>query len=181
MTNGLSFSLTESQLILLKPSPPEKDPYVFFWSLVRRHFKLRAFGLVLLSIAGIGLMGFEPVLMKSMINELELKPINTANVWTYFVMIVGAWLLSSIANRLRDWIDIYTSPEIRKRAQLEVYCWLEGHSQKFFEDHMAGSLSQKVKQCGNAMVSLTSIMFDGFVRVVMAIFLAASSSAIWRW
>jgi ATP-binding cassette subfamily B protein len=173
MTNGLSFSLTESQLILLKPSPPEKDPYVFFWSLVRRHFKLRAFGLVLLSIAGIGLMGFEPVLMKSMINELELKPINTANVWTYFGMIVGAWLLSSIANRLRDWIDIYTSPEIRKRAQLEVYCWLEGHSQKFFEDHMAGSLSQKVKQCGNAMVSLTSIMFDGFVRVVMAIFLAA--------
>jgi ATP-binding cassette subfamily B protein len=173
MTIRLSFSLNESQLIELKPKPPEKNPYDFFWYLVTRHFKFRAFGLVALSIAGIGLMGFEPVLMKSMINALERRPLDTNSIWTYFGMIVGAWLLSSIANRLRDLLDIYTSPEIRKRAQLEIYCWLEGHSQKFFEDHMAGSLSQKVKQCGSAMVSLTSIIFDGFVRVVMAIVLAA--------
>jgi ATP-binding cassette subfamily B protein len=173
MTQRPSFSLTESELALLKPSAPGKDPYAFFWALVRRHFKLRVLGLVLFSVAGIGLMGFEPVLMKSLIHELERKPVDASQVWIYFGLMVGAWYLSSMANRLRDWLDIYTSPEIRKRAQLEVYCWLEGHSQKFYEDHMAGSLSQKVKQSGATIVSLVSIIFDGFVRVLMAIFLAA--------
>ena len=166
-------SLDPTELTRLKAAPPGKDPYDFFWSLIFRHFKLRALGLVMLSVAGIGFMGFEPILMKSMVNALSQTTVNTADVWLYFSLIVAAWYASSLANRLRDWLDIHTGPEIRKRAQLEVYCWLEGHSQKFFEDHLAGSLSQKVKQAGAAMISLTGIIFDGFVRVVMAIVLAA--------
>ena len=85
----------------------------------------------------------------------------------------GVWYLSSIANRLRDWLDLHTAPELRKQAQLEVYCWLEGHATQFFQDHMAGSLSQKVKQVGTAMVSLSEIVFNGFVRVILSIVIAA--------
>jgi ATP-binding cassette subfamily B protein len=130
-------------------------------------------GLALLAATGIGLMGFEPILIRELIDELGRPSPDIERAWWMFFLVAGVWFLSSIANRFRDWLDLHTAPELRKQAQLEVYCWLEGHSTQFFQDHMAGSLSQKVKQVGTAMVSLSEIIFNGFVRVVVAIVIAA--------
>jgi ATP-binding cassette subfamily B protein len=173
MASSAQLSLTPEALTQLSPKRIPPTPYQFFWSLVWREFRLRSLGLALLAATGIGLMGFEPILMRDMIDELRSGQPDHARVWSLFWWITIVWFVSSGANRLRDWLDLYTAPEVRKRAQLEVYCWLEGHSTQFFQDHMSGSVSQKVKQIGQAMVALMEIVFNGFVRMVVAILMAA--------
>ncbi len=169
----MPLSLDATTLATQKARPLPQKPFSFFWQIIWRGFRFRAMGLALLAAAGIGLMGFEPVLMRELVDELGKTDPSPARAWWLFALVAGVWYLSSIANRLRDWLDLHTAPELRKQAQLEVYCWLEGHATQFFQDHMAGSLSQKVKQVGTAMVSLSEIVFNGFVRVILAIVIAA--------
>ena len=148
-------------------------PYPFFFGLLWRQFRWRVAGLSLLAAMGIGLMGFEPVLMRELIDALRVSAPDPTRIWWLFGGIAGIWFASATCNRLREWLDLYTAPHVRMQAQLEVYEWLDRHAPRFFQDEMAGSLGQKVKQAGTASVQLLSIVFNGFVRMVVAILMSA--------
>ena len=148
-------------------------PYPFFFGLLWRQFRWRTVALALAAALGIGLMGFEPVLLRDLIDGLRAERPDSARVWWLFWAIVIIWFASAGANRLRDWIDVYTSPHVRMQAQVEVYQWLDRHAPRFFQQEMAGSLGQKVKQAGTACVMLLGIVFNGFVRMVVAIIMSA--------
>jgi len=149
------------------------SPYRFFFGLVWREFRWRAAGLAGLSIAGMGLMGLEPLLLKSLINALGASPQDPDAALWLFYMVVLVWFASMGCNRLHDWLELHTSPALRLRAQQELYAWLDGHSPAYFQSQMTGNLSQKVKQVGTAVLSLLDIIFDHFVRLVVAIVMAA--------
>jgi ATP-binding cassette subfamily B protein len=148
-------------------------PYPFFFGLLWRQFRWRVAGLALLAALGIGLMGFEPVLMRELIDALRVAAPDQDRIWWLFAGIAGVWFASATCNRLREWLDLYTAPHVRMQAQLEVYEWLDRHAPRFFQDEMAGSLGQKVKQAGTASVQLLGIVFNGFVRMVVAILMSA--------
>lgn len=159
------------------------NPYRFFFSLLARQFPKRALALAGCATAGIGLMGFEPVLIRELIQALSsgLPPggtspptTDTTRVWQLFGLIAVIWLVSSLFNRLYDFVDMHTSPALRLAAQQSVYEWLDQHAPRVFQENFAGSLSQKIKQVGNACVSLLGIIFNHFVRLVMAIIVAGA-------
>ena len=118
-------------------------------------------------------MGFEPVLMRELIEALRVSTPEQGRIWWLFAAMAGVWFASATCNRLREWLDLYTAPHVRMQAQQEVYEWLDRHAPRFFQDEMAGSLGQKVKQAGTASVQLLSIVFNGFVRMVVAIIISA--------
>lgn len=152
--------------------PIARTPLRFLGALLWRRFRWRTVGLVLLAATGIGLMGFEPVLIKRLLDGLATGAPD-AQVWGVFWLIVAAWFGSAAANRLREWLDLHTAPQLRLEAQAEVYRWLDRHAPAFFHDELAGSLSQKVKQTGTSSVTLLSIVSNGFVRVAVAILISA--------
>jgi ATP-binding cassette subfamily B protein len=152
--------------------PIARTPLRFLGGLLWRRFRWRTLGLVLLAAAGIGLMGFEPVLIKRLLDGLAAGGPD-AQVWGVFWLMVAAWFGSAAANRLREWLDLHTAPQLRLEAQAEVYRWLDRHAPAFFHDELAGSLSQKVKQTGTSCVTLLSIVSNGFVRVAVAILISA--------
>lgn len=151
------------------------NPYHFFFSLLAREFPKRTFALALCAASGIGLMGFEPVLFRELIDtlrQLEPSPQQEARIWQIFFWIAAVWFISSLFNRLYDFVDLHTSPALRLVAQQEVYEWLDRHSPRFFQEQFAGTLSQKIKQAGNACVSLLGIIFNNFIRLLTAIVIA---------
>jgi ATP-binding cassette, subfamily B, bacterial len=148
-------------------------PYSFFFGLIWQGFRWRVAGLTLCAAAGIGLMSLEPLLLRGLFDALNQSPPEPSQVWPWFVGMALAWLGSSVANRLREWVDLHTSPALRTQAQLALYHWLDQHSPRFFQNEMVGGLSQKVKQTGLACVLLSNIVFNSFVRMVVAIAMAA--------
>lgn len=147
-------------------------PYPFFFGILWRRFRYRTLALGLFAAGGIGLMGFEPILMRDLVDALRSASVEPAQVWQLFSLIALVWFASAACNRLREWVDLYTAPQLRLQAQLEVYHWLDQHAPRFFQDHLAGSLGQKVKQAGTASVALLGIVFDGFIRMVVAILMS---------
>ena len=117
-------------------------------------------------------MGFEPILMRDLIDALRATPTEPGQVWRLFSLIAFVWFASAACNRLREWVDLHTAPQLRLQAQVEVYHWLDQHAPRFFQDQLAGSLGQKVKQAGTASVALLGIVFDGFIRMVVAILMS---------
>jgi ATP-binding cassette subfamily B protein len=150
--------------------PPK--PYPFFFKLLWRRFRWRSFSLAIFAAGGIGLMGFEPILMRDLVEVLRSADPDEVEVWRIFTLMVAVWFASAACNRLREWVELHTAPALRLEAQQEAYQWLDQHAPRFFQDNLAGSLGQKVKQAGTASVSLLSIVFDGFVRMVVAILMA---------
>lgn len=173
---GRSNSLIDKPSYILPQTPPSippSSPYSFFFGLIWREFRYRALALGLLSVAGMGLMGLEPLLLRDLVNTLQAKPVNGQAAMSLFYLVVGVWFVSMACNRLSDWVELHTSPALRMRAQEALYAWLDGHSPTFFQSHMTGNLAQKVKQVGTAVLSLLDIIFDHFVRLLVAVVMAA--------
>lgn len=149
------------------------DPKRFVAAILWRHFRLQSFALAGLSATGIGLMSLEPVFIRDLINALGQPSVDSHHVWGLFGWICTAWFLSSLANRIRDFVELKTSPELRKQTQLMLYRWLIQHSSAFFKEHSTGNLSQKIKQAGNAVLVIMDTVLDNFVRLAVAIVIAA--------
>jgi len=54
-----------------------------------RQFRYKTFGLTLFATGGIGLMGFEPILMRDFVDALRASNPEPAKVWTLFGMIAA--------------------------------------------------------------------------------------------
>lgn len=147
-------------------------PYPFFFGLLWQRFRWRTMGLALCAGCGIGLMGFEPILVRDLVEALRQEQPDQRLIWKLFALMVLVWFASAACNRLREWVDLHTAPQVRMQAQLEAYHWLDRHAPLFFQENLAGSLGQKVKQVGTASLALLGIVFDGFVRMIVAILMA---------
>ena len=126
--------------------------------------------LILTAAAGIGFMGFEPLLLKHLFDLLQSHggaTFETTEALTLFGWIGGVWLASFAMNRLREWIEVYTAPEVRQEIQEFLLEWAMGHSAGFFRQRFAGALAQSIKQAGTAMAVLVSLIFNDFVRLIV--------------
>jgi ATP-binding cassette subfamily B protein len=80
--------------------------------------------------------------------------------------VLGAiWLVSATVYRGYEAVDIETSPRMRALAQKYLFVYMLGHSPRYFQENFAGKLGQKVKQAGQATVSILNILCLDMVRV----------------
>jgi hypothetical protein len=77
-------------------------------------------------------MGFEPILMRDLIDALRASDAEASKIWSLFSLIAAVWFGSAACNRLREWVDLHTAPALRLQAQVEVYHWLDQHAPRFF-------------------------------------------------
>ena len=147
-----------------------KNPLLMFSHLVVRKKPVRSLILMLTAGAGIGLMGFEPTLLKKLFDLLQYGGADIGNdsaALMLFFWIAFVWLASFAMNRLREWVEAYTAPVVRQEIQEFLLDWLMLHSAGFFRQRLAGSLAQNVKQAGTAMAVLVSLMFNDAVRLLV--------------
>ncbi len=164
-----------------------KHPLLMLGHLVVRKKPLRSLILILTAGAGIGLMGFEPMLLKQLFDLLQAggDPADDRVALTLFFWVAFVWLASFGMNRLREWVEAYTAPVVRQEIQEFLLDWLMKHSASFFRQRLAGSLAQNVKQAGTAMAVLVSILFNDAVRLlvttVLTLLIASQLSLQFLW
>nr|WP_222533356.1 ABC transporter ATP-binding protein [Azospirillum sp. 412522] len=156
-------------------SPLPSSPWRFLWMFVCDGFLGRAILLNLAAAGGIGLMGLEPVAMRGLVDALAGLPGSApsgSSAWTpevmhWFLLLGGLWIASALFNRLRELVDLHTSPALRHAIQVRLFDHLIDHSPRYFQDNFAGNLGQKVKQAGQSAIQILEILTNDIIRIVV--------------
>ncbi|HEY0836474.1 MAG TPA: ABC transporter ATP-binding protein [Azospirillum sp.] len=151
------------------PEPIPASPWPFLWMFVRRRFWGRSMLLALTAVGGIGLMSFEPVALKALVDGLADAGGWSGDVLFWFLALGALWIGSALFNRAREIVDLYTGPALRQEIQFELFAHLIAHSPRYFQENLAGKLGQKVKQAGQSALQLLDILSNDIVRIVVVL------------
>ena len=144
-------------------------PFAFIWYLVRTHFPKRVAILVALAATATAVDAFGPLALSHLINAIghafAKHLIFKAAVLPWVLVMAAIWLISASVYRGYEAIDIEVSPRMRALAQKYLFVYMLGHSPRYFQENFAGKLGQKIKQSGQATVSILNILCLDMVRV----------------
>jgi ATP-binding cassette subfamily B protein len=169
---------------LLTREPPEEPlgevsaaervpgaPFAFLKFLVARHYRLQVAGFVAAVAVATAIQAMSPYVLGRMINALTEAVRSGAGDWgsvaPYVLLFAFVWYVPAVVFRAAEAIDIYMSPRMRALAQKYLFAYLMGHSPRYFQENFAGKLGQKIKQAGQATVSLLNIVAFECVRIVV--------------
>ncbi len=162
-------SLAEAQPLARVPT----TPFAFIWLLVKKHFAWRVGTLVFLAAAASTFDSFVPLAFSHATNAVSVavaKHLTFTHTVLPWIAAMGAiWLISASIYRTYEAIDIETSPRMRALAQKYLFVYMLGHSPRYFQENFAGKLGQKVKQAGQATVSILNILCLDMVRVTVLV------------
>ncbi len=146
-------------------------PFAFLAFLVSRHYRARLAVYVFLAGLSAAIEAMSPYVLKGIIDTLTKAVAAGAQEWgpvvLYLVLFAAVWYVPAVIVRFADVIDIYMTPRMRALAQKYLFAYLMGHSPRYFQENFAGKLGQKVKQAGQATVSLLIIVAFDCVRIVV--------------
>ncbi len=144
-------------------------PFAFIWFLVRTHYAVRVSILVSLAALGAAIDAFGPLALSHLINAIgaayRAHVGFTVAVFPWVALLGAIWIAAAFVYRGYEWVDIDTSPRLRALAQKYLFTWLLGHSPRYFQENFAGKLGQKIKQAGQATVTILGILCLDMVRV----------------
>ena len=153
---------------------PEK-PFAFIWFLIKRHFRLRIAILIAIALSAAVVDACTPVAISHLVNVINAPkghlPFTAVLPWIGLIAVL--WLGAGLAYRGYEAVDVGTSPRMRALAQKYLFAYMLGHSPRYFQDNFAGKLGQKIKQAGQAIVSILSILCFEMVRVTGTLLLGA--------
>ncbi|HYM18683.1 MAG TPA: ABC transporter ATP-binding protein [Micropepsaceae bacterium] len=166
--------------VLSRPEPlPEAEclarvpatPFAFMRFLIARHFFWQVATLVLLAGSATSIEAFGPYALSHLINAVTAAYTAHATfaqaILPWLGLLAAIWLGSTLAYRAYEAVDVQTSPRMRALAQKYLFTYLMGHSPRYFQENFAGKLGQKVKQAGQATVSILNILGFEMVRVAL--------------
>jgi ATP-binding cassette subfamily B protein len=146
-------------------------PFAFLGFLVSRHYRARLAAFVFLAGLSAAIDAMIPYVLRGIIDTLTAAVASGRQDWeavtAYLVLFAAVWYVPAVIVRFVEAIDIYMSPRMRALAQKYLFAYLMGHSPRYFQENFAGKLGQKVKQAGQATVSLLSIFAFDCVRIVV--------------
>ncbi len=144
-------------------------PFAFIWFLVRTHYALRVSILVSLAATGAAIDAFGPLALSHLINAIgaawRAHAGFMAAVFPWVALLGAIWIAAAFVYRGYEFVDVDTSPRMRALAQKYLFTWLLGHSPRYFQENFAGKLGQKIKQAGQATVTILGILCLDMVRV----------------
>ena len=146
-------------------------PFAFIRFLVAKHFRWKLLTLVLLAGTATSIEAFGPYALSRLINAIgaavQAHATFASAILPWMLLLAAIWLGSTLAYRAYEAVDVETSPRMRALAQKYLFTYLMGHSPRYFQENFAGKLGQKVKQAGQATVSVLNILAFEMVRVAM--------------
>jgi ATP-binding cassette subfamily B protein len=144
----------------LKPiSDIPKRPFAFLRFLVASHARANVAAMLACALCAAGFDAFAPYMLARVINAVTALASGRSitSIWPWFAALGAAWLGAALALRAYEFADIRTSPRLRALAQNYLFAYLLGHSPRYFQENFAGKLGQKIKQAGNACLTLLNI------------------------
>ncbi|MDZ4867948.1 MAG: ABC transporter ATP-binding protein [Alphaproteobacteria bacterium] len=146
-------------------------PFAFLGFLVSRHYRARLAVFIAFVAAATVVEAMMPYVLKQLIDALTAAAKSGSHDWSgvslFVAMFAAVWYLPALIVRGAEAIDIYMSPRMRALAQKYLFAYMLGHSPRYFQENFAGKLGQKIKQAGQATVSLLSMLAFDSVRIIV--------------
>jgi len=157
--------LAEVHLLVQIPA----TPFAFILHLVRSHFAFKVGVLITLATTATAIDAFGPLGVAHLINSIAAAVKDRSSFESAvlpWIFVLGAiWLSAAVVYRGYEAVDVETSPRMRALAQKYLFSYMLGHSPRYFQENFAGKLGQKVKQAGQATISILQIVCFEMVRV----------------
>lgn len=149
--------------------PIPKNPWALILLFVRKRLRSQALWLMFIAAMSMATMALEAPALRGFVEELQR--VAGGGTWTPAVLfwlaaLGGAWITSSIFNRLYQLSDIRFSPPLRYMIQAYLFSYLIEHSPRYFQENFAGRLGQKIKQAGQNSLALMNIILHDTVRII---------------
>jgi ATP-binding cassette subfamily B protein len=159
-------------------SPPAK-PAAFVWHLLKEQPRA-PLALALASVMyALGMYVFMPYFLKVILDQAASSPLQ--NAWSALTVpvlcYVGIWVVMAANFRSVDFIRLRWFSAVRAQVAGSMFQRAAGQSSRFFQDHFAGSVANRINELANGVVSLLHKMDDQF-GVVLALF-AALAAMYW--
>lgn len=87
---------------------------------------------------------------------------------------LGLWILIELAFRLKGYLfSMKALPELEADIRMAMFDHIQRHSPRYFNDHMAGSLANKITDMTTQVTSLLQQLFDVFLPALATCILGA--------
>jgi len=151
------------------PRPiPLKDLASFIWKLVGMQPWSFSF-IFILSLTWAVDSTVWPYLLGLIVDTLTQFDANRVDAWSAlkWLLIAGVclWIFVEFCFRTRDFICAYTFPKLEANIRMIMFDHIQHHSPKYFNEHFAGSLSNKIAD----MTTQITLMFQNMMFFIPAI------------
>lgn len=149
---------------------PVKNLISFIIRLMRKQ-RGRFFVIYFLSIAWAVESTVWPYLLRLIIDILTRFDLNRSHAWVslqWFVLAgIGFWVCNEFFQRLRDFLRARAFPQLEADIRMAMFDHIQHHSPKYFNEHFAGSLSNKISDMTTQVTSILQI-FAVFISAVVS-------------
>lgn len=112
-----------------------------------------------------------PYLLRLIIDILTRFDVNRSHAWVslqWFVLAgIGFWICNEFFQRLRDFLRARAFPQLEADIRMAMFEHIQHHSPKYFNEHFAGSLSNKISDMTTQVTSILQI-FTVFISAVVS-------------
>jgi len=116
-----------------------------------------------------------PYFLKRMINALQTYPDAVfAAVKNPLILLIVAWTVTEILNRIQGILQIATFPRFRASIRASAFDYVQAHSHEYFASHFAGNIAKKLSDLPTSCQTLMEIIsfqfataFTGSVMVLI--------------
>lgn len=147
----------------------QKSLKKYFLSLIRPH-KTYVFSLALISIYWAINNSLSPYVLKIIIDKAvnfhgdktAILPVLAPATLLYLFL----WFAIAVDMRLLDWVRLKFFPRLRYDIINSMFGYLNKHSHRYFQNNFAGSVTNKISDMTNGVITIFSTLEDGFAQVV---------------
>lgn len=129
---------------------------------------------VLAAALGIGLLSYEPILIKSLFDSIAREQKNFAakefiesEIFYNFILVSSVWILAFIVNIMQEIIERALAPAAQKQVQYKLFQYAISLSPTRLSNTSVGFITQSIKQAGAAVSTLITLLTYDFVRLVI--------------
>ncbi len=129
---------------------------------------------VIAAALGIGLLSYEPILIKSLFDSIEheqkyfaTKEFIKSEIFYNFILVSSVWIVAFIVNIIQEIIERTLAPAAQKEVQYKLFQSAISQSPTYLTNTSVGFITQSIKQAGAAVSILITLLTYDFVRLVI--------------
>lgn len=117
-----------------------------------------------------------PYIIKILIDKISVVEGGVSHVLSYLSLPISLglslWIMTEIFFRLSGILASIAIPRLEASIRLEMFDYVNKHSYRYFADHFAGSISNKISDMTQSVTRVVELTLHLFVPVVFALILS---------
>jgi len=148
----------------------------FFWYFIKP-YKLHVAGLILVAFLWALYISIQPYILKLLINGAINYGQSQNNLKQYLLWPASAYVILSLLRysilfRFYDYMVLQLIPNLKRDIERKMFSYLEQHSYYYFQNHFAGSLSNKIFDMVRGLPEILILVTDRGVVICLSIIMA---------